>query len=56
MIMMLVAMSCILFFNHYDLLTGMVPKTWDFALYTEIMRITQICFFNTTAEGVQHIK
>lgn len=35
-IMMLVAMSCVLFFNHYDLLTGMVPKTWDCALYTEM--------------------
>lgn len=28
MVMMLIAMSCILVFNHYDSLTGMVPKPW----------------------------
>lgn len=35
--MMLVAMSCILLFNHYDSLTGMVPKTLDCVLYIESM-------------------
>ena len=55
MVMMLIAMSCILLFNHYVSLTGMVPRTLDCVLYIESM-YTWVGFLNTTTERIQHVQ
>lgn len=50
-VVMLVAMICILLFNHYDSFTGMVPKTLDCVLCIE--SAYNMALLNTTAETIQ---